>query len=288
MKSIELIKETSSIVKSFAEVMANFLQNPLDSAILDGHKQLIKNVVDGNPVSPDAIDFLCAYKDIVKQHKRKTDLVQKATEFLEEYAEPQKIEVDWLEFFFEKAKLIANEDMQLIWAKILAEEANEPGKISMSLLHTLSVMRYDQAEFFCNISRFALRSYRSNDVTLLLFVATNRAAYENSRITPKRLKELERLGLIECDFNSEYVFKDTYNDITKKRFISGSHTMTVWGDPQNGGKIKAGNVQFTEDGRALYDIIDSNYKKYRNSIFEFTARKLTRRNCRVHVDGKEF
>lgn len=288
MKSIELIKETSSIVKSFAEVMANFLQNPLDSAILDGHKQLIKNVVDGTPVSPDAIDFLCAYKDIVKQHKRKKDLVQKATEFLEEYAEPQKIEVDWLEFFFEKAKLIANEDMQLIWAKILAEEANEPGKINMSLLHTLSVMRYDQAEFFCNISRFALRSYRSNDVTLLLFVATNRAAYENTRITPKKLKELERLGLIECDFNSEYVFKDTYNDITKKRFISGSHTMTVWGDPQNGGKIKAGNVQFTEDGRALYDIIDSNYKKYRSSIFEFTARKLVKRNCRVAIDGKEL
>ena len=30
------------------------------------------------------------------------------------------------------------------------------------------------------------------------------------------------------------------------------------------------------------------FDKLKNSIFEFTARKLTRRNCRVYVDGKEF
>ena len=285
---IKVIKKTGTTAKSFPDVMTNFLQGSIDAVILERLKQQINGTIKDYPASQEYIDFCCVYGELVKQYKRKKELIQNAMEFLEESAIPAKIEIDWLEFFFEKAKLVVNEDMKLIWSKILAEEANEPGKISLSLLHALSVMRYDQAEFFCNISRFAFRSYRSNDVTLLLFVATNRASYERSRITPKKLKELERLGLIECDFNTEYVFKDGYHDITKKRFISGSHIMTVWGDPQDGGKIRAGNIQFTKDGRALYDIIDSNYRKYRNDIFEFTARKFAKRNCRVEIDAREF
>lgn len=288
MNYLELAENVGKSSEKFLDVIMNFLQDPLDAVIIEGHKDFINNAINDKNVNPEMFDFLCGYKKLVKQHKRQKDIAFKALQFLEDSAEPKKLEVDWLEFFFDKARLISNPDMQLIWAKLLAEEANHPGKISFSLLHTLSVMRFEDAEFFCNISRFALRSFGKEEVTLLLFVSTNRKAYEHSRITPRKLKELERLGLIECDFNTEYVFKNEDNPITKKVFISGGQKMTVYGDPANDNKIKAGNVEFTANGRALYDIIDPDYKRYRDGIFMFIIRKFKSRKCRVFVNNLEM
>ncbi len=286
--NLELAKHAGKSSEKFLEVIMNFLQDPLDVVIVEGHKELINRAIDGKKVNPEMFDFLCGYKKLVKQQKRKKDIGLKALQFLEDSAEPEKIEDDWLEFFFDKARLISNPDMQLIWAKLLAEEANHPGKISFSLLHTLSIMRYEDAELFCSISRFALRTFGKEEVNLLLFISTNRKAYEDTGITPSQLKELERLGLIECDFKTEYVFKNEENPVTKKVFVSGRQKLVVYGDPSNDNKIKAGNVEFTTNGRALYDIIDPDYKRYRSGIFHFTIKKFKSRNCRVFVNEKEI
>ena len=172
--------------------------------------------------------------------------------------------------------------MQLIWAKLLAEEANNPGSINPSLLHTMSIIRYEQAQFFCNISRFALREFKKNDAHLLLFVSTNRKAYANSKITPSKLKDLERLGLIECEFEKEHIFEK------KKILATGNKVLTIYGDPKYDNKIKAGNVNFTYDGQRLYSIIDHNYKKYRSDILEFIIAKLKIRNCTVIVNESKI
>lgn len=281
--NFESTRNISETTKNFSEIIKMFLQpSPIDLAIAGGHKKLIENAISGETVNPDAIYFLCGYKTLVKQETRKKDIADKAQAFLENSANPQEIELDWLEFFFEKAKLVTNNDMQLIWARLLAEEANMPGKIHLSLLQSISVMRYEQADFFCNISRFALRAYKKDIISPLIFISTNREAYNDSNINPSKLKELERLGLIECDFNQEYIFE------RKMEFVSGNKVLTVYGDPSNEQKIKAGNVIFTEDGKALYDIIDSSYKKHRDDIFGFIVNKFKIRNCRVLVNGIDF
>lgn len=276
-----LAKSLSETVNNFSEVMGRFLQpDPIDLAVEEGHKELIKKVVDSNPANLELINFLCGYKKLIKQQKRCKNIAEKAKNYLEDYAIPENIKEDWLEFFFDKAKLVSDENMQIIWAKLLADEANKPGSINPSLLHTISIIRYEQAELFCNVSRFALKDYKKDDVHLLMFISNNRTAYENSSITPSNLKELERLGLIECNFDNEYIFEN------KKHFISGNHLITVYGDPENENKIKAGNVTFTYDGKKLYDIIDPDYKKYRSDILNFTVKKFIKRNCMVKINDK--
>ncbi len=103
----------------------------------------------------------------------------------------------------------------------------------------------------------------------------------NSKITPTDLRELERLGLIECDFNNEYIFNN------KKMFKKGNHIITVYGDPNNKNKIKAGNAIFTKDGKVLYEIIDDSYKEYRADILDFTIAKFKRRNCEVTINDRK-
>ena len=171
--------------------------------------------------------------------------------------------------------------MQLIWAQLLAEEANNPGSISLSLLHSLSIMTFGQAESFCNISRFALREYKKESVNLLIFYSKNRTAYLDSRIDERKLKELERLGLIVCDFKDEFIYEN------KKAFVIGNKKLTIYGDPDNKNKIKAGNIEFTIDGQLLYKIIDSSFKGYDSRIVNFTINKFKRRGCRVLVDNME-
>ena len=84
------------------------------------------------------------------------------------------------------------------------------------------------------------------------------------------------------------MFKNEENPVTKKVFVSGIQRLVVYGDPSNDSKIKAGNVEFTTNGRALYDIIDTDYKRYRSGIFRFTIKKFKSRNCRVLVNDIEI
>ena len=198
----------------------------------------------------------------------------------EEVEEEKEYEFDWFVKFYDYASCISNEEMQALWASILAREVAEPGNISLSLLNALSLMSKSQAQSFCNISRFALRDVDFSPI-LLLFVSTNREAYKNSGITPESLKELERLGLIDCDFNKEFVF------FTKKVLRTGNRIITVFGDPNNRKRIKAGNAVFTKDGEALYAVIDDTYKQYRSDLLDFTVVRFKNRNCQVMINERE-
>jgi len=146
----------------------------------------------------------------------------------------------------------------------------------------LSMMQYEQAKLFYKISHFVLLDYKNNNPNLLLFVSTNRDVYKNFGITPAGLKGLERLGLVECDFASEYIYEN------KKMFKMENNVITVYGDPANENKIKAGNVNFTRDGKILYSVVDPSVEKIKNSILDFTITKFQGRNCRVLINDREI
>ncbi len=192
------------------------------------------------------------------------------------------IETDWLNTFFDKAKLISNKDMQVIWSKILSEKMDNPDKVNLSLILTLSIISTKQANFFCNMSRFCYKDYNNEIIHPLIFISTNRKAYKSSGITDGDLRELHRLGLIEYCYDREFAFENIF------MFVAGNKQVTVYGDKENENKIKAGNVVFTDDGMTLYSILDSDIKRYRSDILDFTVRKFLNRNCQVFINGKSI
>lgn len=270
-------------IKAFQEIMSNFLTpKGLDAVILEGHQKLIERVVSGESVSENTIAFLSGYKKMVREQKNCVNVVEKAKAYLKESSKPEEIQEDWLAFFFDKVRLITDETVQDIWGRILAEEANRPGYIRPSLLHALSIMSKDQASFFSNISRFCMRQYKTDNIHIFIFLASRNKSYEKSNITHEKLRELERLGLIDCEFSREYVFHG------ERKFICGNHIIDVYGDSNNDMKIKAGNVVLTEDGKTLYTIVSEAIVAYRQDILDFTLECLKARNCRVIVNGKEI
>lgn len=172
--------------------------------------------------------------------------------------------------------------MQTLWGKILAEEVNAPGTISLSLLNTISMMGRNQALSFCNLARFCFREFRSETYHPLVFIQSDPIAYKDSGITFQILKELERLGLIYCNFTNEFCFKN------KKVLAAGNHVIEIFGDPNNQNKILAGNVILTDNGKLLLTLVGDEYKKYRPDIFDFTISRLKKHHCKIIANGKEI
>lgn len=114
----------------------------------------------------------------------------------------------------------------------------------------------------------------------LIFISSNVEAYQNSGLYSSQLMELANLGLVQCDFKSEYIF------LKKKVLRWGNRVIVIYGDPDNDDKIKAGNVKLTCDGTALFRIVGEHYKQYRADILDFTVTKFLRRNCKVVINGK--
>lgn len=88
---------------------------------------------DIDPIEKGAI--ILNYKKLIKEYMNQTDILKIALENLKDRAEPDKIEEDWLNNFFDRAKLVSDDKMKIIWGKILAEEANNAGSISKQLIH---------------------------------------------------------------------------------------------------------------------------------------------------------
>jgi hypothetical protein len=65
-----------------------------------------------------------------------------------ESASPENIDQDWLANFFDKTRLVSNEQMQDLWAQVLAGEANAPGSYSRRTVEFLSSMSQQEAIWF--------------------------------------------------------------------------------------------------------------------------------------------
>src|SRR5690242_18963958 len=57
-------------------------------------------------------------------------ITSEALAHLKEDSEPQMVEDDWITNIFDKSRIVSDTQMQHLWAKVLAGEANVPGTFS--------------------------------------------------------------------------------------------------------------------------------------------------------------
>ena len=111
--------------------------------------ELLKSIIPDNRI---------ANRVFVNEKRRQNNIehiVKKAIEFCrtQEYSSHNEVDPDWVSDFFETAKDTSNENMQYIWAKILANEVDQPGSFSRRAIHTVKLISPDEASvfnLFCN------------------------------------------------------------------------------------------------------------------------------------------
>lgn len=130
-------------------------------------------------------------------------ITTKALEGLKAEAHPEDIEDDWVVNFFDKCKLISDEEMQQLWARILTNEANEPGTYSRRTINALYSIEKTEADLFNNLCSYCF--YFDDEFTPLFFIDGSKESWHDNRfyapnnLNFESLSHLNNIGLINFD-----------------------------------------------------------------------------------------
>ncbi|SFE90776.1 Protein of unknown function [Dyella marensis] len=176
-------------------------------------------------------------------------ITEKAIEQLDDGADPSNIEDDWIANFFEKSKIVSDEEMQKIWAQVLAQEANHPGKFSKRAVNIIAELSKRDAEAFTSLCRFILPQLGE-----ALIFNENDHIYNNNGVSFGTITELESIGLV----NYAGLGSFSRNAITRKILATYFNSPIIFELDDGVTSMPIGKVIFTTAGRELSHIIKTN------------------------------
>jgi hypothetical protein len=199
-----------------------------------------------------------------RQHNMES-IVVGALPNIKDDANPKDIDNDWIDSFFEKCRLVSNEDMRMLWSHILAGEANKPGSFSVRTLNILSTFTKAEAVMY----KLACSLVWTDEELKPTIIAPDKViAHEDKpgEIDVESLYKLVEMGLMLYEPESEFLMRGdnmTYSYGNKTYSIRmrnpGKDAYFVMGLP-------VGFVTLTQVGRELYSIvepvIDESYMNY--------------------------
>jgi hypothetical protein len=146
-----------------------------------------------------------AAKRLILEETRKQNnmeaVVEKALPQLDKTADPSDVEDDWLAHFFEQSRLTSDKEMQELWARILAGEANRPGSYSKRTINLVSMLEKGDAELFGKLSNYV---WVVNGRPAPLIFDPQNEIYTNQGLNFDAMKHLESLGLVSFDSLAGY------------------------------------------------------------------------------------
>jgi hypothetical protein len=86
------------------------------------------------------------YLQEINRQQNLDNIIEKSVKFLDESVSEIPVDENWRTRFFNKAQDITSEEMQEVWAKILANEINRPGNFSLRTLDIVSNLSKKEAE----------------------------------------------------------------------------------------------------------------------------------------------
>lgn len=145
-------------------------------------------------------------------------VIAKALPEVVEDATPESIERDWLSNYFNKSRIVSDEEMQHLWARILAGEANAPGTYSKRTVNFLSDLAKAEAELFTRLCGFVCRFYNNNYSELIPLVFDETASiFTTQGINFRSLERLAGIGLIR--FASSYGDTNVVSSVPENLFL---------------------------------------------------------------------
>lgn len=173
------------------------------------------------------------------------NIAYKALPLIKEDASPEYMDDDWIVNFFDKSRLISDEDMQNIWSRILAGEANNPGTFSRNTINILETLDKYDAEIFTTLCRFCW--YIENNIRCIVS-SSEEAIYNDLGINFDALQHLEDLGLIK--FSKAFsLLEDKLPQQMKAHYFGTQINMEIPEDKNH--QIIIGEVLLSRSGREL-------------------------------------
>lgn len=185
-------------------------------------------------------------EEAIKQQNME-EITRQALPQLKEDSQPDKVEDDWITNFFDRCRLISDEQMQGLWSRVLAGEANTPGTYSKRTVNFLSDLDKADAELFTSLCGFACEI--DGDKWLLIYRVGDEILNKHG-IVFGALTHLDSIGLIRFDNHAEFLAEDVPLDLR----------ILYYGTPaelKTDGKFQVGKAALSKIGQELAPICGS-------------------------------
>ncbi len=201
----------------------------------------------------------------MKQQQNIEGIIRKSLPHVKSESDPQKMDDDWIAHFFDKSRLVSDEEMQLLWAKILAEETNIPGRFSKRTLNLVSELSKEDASRFADLCRFCwtIGEQPHHNLVALIF-DTDDIIYRKNNIGLGVLANLDSMGLLKLHDNPKVL------NIPTDKCPASYFGQNLLLDQSESIHIPAGYVILSEIGQQLFPI--SNAKPV-EGFFEYVKDK---------------
>ncbi len=185
-----------------------------------------------------------------RNQKNMEDITAKAAPHINEDANPEAMDNDWIANFFDKCRIISDSEMQSLWARLLAGEANSPGTYSKRTVNFVSELDKKEADLFTKLCGFSW--VIEGELVPLVFNCDSKI-YIKHELCFGNLSHLDSIGLIHFDyaFNFVWEFLDTNVETYVVHYYETPLNLEV---SSNYKKIEAGGVSLTKIGQELAPI----------------------------------
>lgn len=188
----------------------------------------------------------------MQRQKNMEDITAEALPYLKEDANPDDMDDDWIANLFDKCRIVSDNQMQSLWARVLAGEANTPGTYSKRTVNFVSELDKNDAELFTKLCGFC---WMVEVFTPLIF-DEKAEIYKKHGIDFEILNHLDSIGLINFQNVTDLMW-----DFSTESTVG--HVVYYYGTPlrleapkyRNG--VEVGKVYLTKIGEELFPICGS-------------------------------
>lgn len=217
-----------------AEAKASLIKAESDIQVTELHRRAMHRFVE---------------EEAKRQHNIE-NITAKAIPQLDDNGDPSQIEDDWVTNFFDRCRIVSDDEMQNIWAKVLSGEANAPGTYSKRTVNFLSALDKSEAELFREHCGFGFEI--GGAFTPLIYRDQGKLEiYHNKGINFDTLSHLHNIGLIEFNHVSGFVFRELPKKINISYF--GQHLELTLKN-ESGNDFDIGTTYLTKIGAELVPI----------------------------------
>jgi hypothetical protein len=96
----------------------------------------------------------------IRRQRNIESIIRMAASQLPETVSKEPVDKDWMAQFFNYCQDVCNEEMQSVWARLLAREVAEPGKFTLRTLNTVKLLLPEEAQLFERCTRYLCQDQR--------------------------------------------------------------------------------------------------------------------------------
>ena len=184
----------------------------------------------------------------IAEEAKKQDNIENITEksipLLSNSSTPQDMEDDWITNFFDKCRIVSDKEMQALWAKVLAGEANVPGTYSKRTVNLLGSLDKTDAQLFTPLCGFV---WAFGGLTPLIY-DEQASIYTDQGVNFDTLYHLDDIGMISFEPISGFKRLNLPQHVVVRYY--GTPLTIEFKNPENN-ELNIGKSLFTKTGEQL-------------------------------------